>query len=63
MKAGEKQTGIVNQIHSQINQTQKQISQVYKIVQKRSNSKLQSNKKVSSNTRKRKKNKVTRMRQ
>jgi hypothetical protein len=63
MKAGEKQTGIVNQIRSQMNQTQKQISQVYKIVQKRSNSKLQSNKKVSSNTRKRKKNKVTRMRQ
>ena len=63
MKAGEKQTGILNQIRSQMNKTQKQISQVYKIVQKRSNSKLQSNQKVSSNTRKRKKNKVTRRRQ
>jgi hypothetical protein len=62
MKAGEKQTGTINQIRSQVNQTQKQISQVYEIVQKRSNSKLQSNQKVSSNTRKRKKNKVTRMR-
>jgi hypothetical protein len=62
MKAGEKQTGTINQIRSQVNQTQKQISQVYKIVQKRSNSKLQSNQKVSSNTRKREKNKVTRMR-
>ncbi|HEV2877037.1 MAG TPA: hypothetical protein VGW09_07165 [Nitrososphaeraceae archaeon] len=63
MKAGEKQTGILNQIRSQMNKTQKQISQVYKIAQKRSDNKLQSNKKVSSNTRKRKKNKVTRMRQ
>jgi hypothetical protein len=63
MKAGEKQTGIANQIRSQMNKTQKQISQVYKIAQKRSDSKLQSKKKVSSNTRKRKKNKVTRMRQ
>ena len=63
IRAGEKQTGIVNQIRSQMNKTQKEISQVYKIVQKRSNSKLQSNQKVSSNTRKRKKNKVTRMRQ
>lgn len=63
MKAGERQTGTINQIRSQMNKTQKQISQVYKIVQKRSNSKLQSNQKVSSNTRKRKKNKVTRMRQ
>ena len=63
MKAGERQTGSINQIRSQMNKTQKQISQVYKIVQKRSNSKLQSNQKVSSNTRKRKKNKVTRMRQ
>jgi uncharacterized phage infection (PIP) family protein YhgE len=62
MKAGEKQTGIANQIRSQMNKTQKQISQVYKIAQKRSDSKLQSKKKVSSNTRKRKKNKVTRMR-
>jgi uncharacterized phage infection (PIP) family protein YhgE len=62
MKAGERQTGTINQIRSQMNKTQKQISQVYKIVQKRSNSKLQSNQKVSSNTRKRKKNKVTRMR-
>ena len=52
MKAGERQTGTVNQIRSQMNKTQKQISQVYKIVQKRSNSKLQSNQKVSSNTRK-----------
>jgi hypothetical protein len=63
MKAGEKQTGIANQIRSQINKTQKQISQVYKIAQKRSDSKLQSKKKVPSNARKRKKNKVTRMRQ
>jgi hypothetical protein len=63
MKAGERQTETINQIRSQMNKTQKQISQVYKIVQKRSNSKLQSNQKVSSNTRKRKKNKVTRMRQ
>lgn len=63
MKAGERQTGTINQIRSQMNKTQMQISQVYKIVQKRSNSKLQSNQIVSSNTRKRKKNKVTRMRQ
>ncbi|HEY9386978.1 MAG TPA: hypothetical protein VIP70_08045 [Nitrososphaeraceae archaeon] len=63
MKAGEKQTGIANQICSQMNKTQKQISQVYKIAQKRSASKLQSNKKVSSNARKRKKNRVMRMRQ
>jgi hypothetical protein len=63
MKAGEKQTGIVNQISSQMKKTQKQISQLYKIAQKGSDNKLQSNKKVSSNTRKRKKNKVTRMRQ
>jgi hypothetical protein len=62
MKAGEKQTGIANQIHSQMNKTQKQISQVYKIAQKRSDSKLQSKKKVYSNTRERKKNKVKRMR-
>jgi uncharacterized phage infection (PIP) family protein YhgE len=62
MKAGERQTGTINQIHSQVNQIQKQISRVYKIVQKRSNSKLRSNKKISSNTRKRKKNKVTIMR-
>jgi uncharacterized coiled-coil protein SlyX len=53
MKAGERQTGTINQIRSQMNKTQKQISRVYKIVQKRSNSKLRS--KVSSNTRKRKK--------
>lgn len=62
MKAGEKQTGIANQIRSQMNKTQKQISQVYKIAQKRSDSKLQSKKKAYSNTRERKKNKVTRMR-
>jgi hypothetical protein len=62
MKAGERQTGTINQIRSQMNKTQKQISRVYKIVQKRSNSKLRSNKKVSGNTRKRKKNKVTIMR-
>jgi hypothetical protein len=62
MKAGEKQTGIANQIRSQMNKTQKQISQVYKIAQKRSDSKLQSKKKVYSNTRERKKNKVKRMR-
>ena len=54
MKAGERQTGTINQIRSQMNKTQKQMSQVYKIVHKRSNSKLQSNQKVSSNTRKRK---------
>lgn len=60
MKAGERQTGTINQIRSQMNKTQTQISQVYEIVQKRSNSKLQSNQKVSSNTRKRKKSKVTR---
>jgi hypothetical protein len=52
MKAGERQTGTIDQIRSQMNKTQKQISQVYKIVQKRSNSKLQSNQKGSSNTRK-----------
>ena len=63
MKVGEKQTGIANQIRSQMNKTQKQISQVYKIAQKRFDSKLQSKKKVYSNTRKRKKNRVTRMRQ
>jgi hypothetical protein len=63
IRAGEKQTGIVNQIRSQMNKTQKQISQVYKIAQKRSDSKLQSNKKLSSNMGKRKKNKVTRRRQ
>ncbi len=62
MKAGERQTGTINQIRSQMNKTQKQISRVYKIVQKRSNSKLRSNKIVSSNTRKRKKIKVTIMR-
>jgi hypothetical protein len=62
MKAGERQTGTINQIRSQMNKTQKQISRVYKIVQKRSNSKLRSNKKVSSNRRKRKKIKVTIMR-
>ena len=63
IRAGEKQTGIVNQIRSQMNKTQEQISQVYKIAQKRSDSKLQSNKKLSSNMGKRKKNKVTRRRQ
>jgi small-conductance mechanosensitive channel len=47
MKAGERQTGMVNQIRSQVNQIQKQISQVHKNVQKRSGGKLQSGKKVS----------------
>ena len=54
MKAGERQTETINQIRSQMNKTQKQISQVYKIVQKRSNSKLQSGKKISRNKKKNK---------
>ena len=55
MKAGERQTGIVNQIRSQVNQIQKQISQVHKNVQKRSGGKLQSGKKVSGGKKKNKK--------
>jgi methylthioribose-1-phosphate isomerase len=57
MKAGERQTEIVNQIRSQVNQIQKQVSQVQKSIQKRSTSKLQSNKKVTTNKNKNKKNK------
>ena len=57
MRARERQTEIVNQIRSQVNQIQKQVSQVQKIIQKRSTSKLQSNKKVASNRSKKKKNK------
>jgi hypothetical protein len=55
MRAGERQTEIVNQIRSQVNQIQKQVSQVQKSIQKRSTSKLQSNKKVASNKKKNKK--------
>ena len=36
MRAGERQTEIVNQIRSQVNQIQKQVSQVQKSIQKRS---------------------------
>ncbi len=57
MRAGERQTEIVNQIRSQVNQIQKQVSQVQKSIQKRSTSKLQSNKKVASYKKKNKKNK------
>lgn len=42
MRAGERQTEIVNQIRSQVNQIQKNVSQVQKSIQKRSTSKLQS---------------------
>jgi transcriptional regulator of aromatic amino acid metabolism len=45
MRAGERQTVIVNQIRSQVNQIQKQISQVHKSVQKASTGKLQLGKK------------------
>jgi small-conductance mechanosensitive channel len=55
MKAGERQTGTVNQIRSQVNQIQKRISLLYKSVQKRSTGKLQSGKKISRNKKKNKK--------
>src|SRR5215203_5351874 len=55
MKASERQGGIVNQLHSQINMIQRQITQVHKIVQKRPASKIQSGKKVSRNKKKNKK--------
>jgi small-conductance mechanosensitive channel len=35
MKAGERQTGTINQIRSQINQIQKRISLLYKSIQKK----------------------------
>src|SRR5918992_6102083 len=54
IRAGERQTGIVNQIRSQVNQIQKQISLLHKSVQKRSTSKLQSGKKISRNKKKNK---------
>jgi hypothetical protein len=55
MKAGERQTGTVSQIRSQVNQIQKRISLLHKSVQKRSTSKLQSGKKISRNKKKNKK--------
>ena len=55
MKAGERQTGTVNQIRSQVNQIQKRISLLHKSVQKRSTSKLQSSKKIFQNKEKNKK--------
>jgi hypothetical protein len=55
MKASERQGGIVNQLRSQINMIQRQITQVHKIVQKRPASKIQSGKKVSRNKKKNKK--------
>jgi small-conductance mechanosensitive channel len=55
MKAGERQTVIVNQIRSQVNQIQKQISQVHKSVQKASTGKLQLGKNKSGNKKKNKK--------
>jgi small-conductance mechanosensitive channel len=55
MKACERQGGIVNQLRSQINMIQRQITQVHKIVQKRPASKIQSGKKVSRNKKKNKK--------
>jgi predicted RNase H-like nuclease (RuvC/YqgF family) len=57
MRAGERKTEIVNQIRSQVNQIQKHVSQIQKSIQKRSTSKLQSNKKVVINKSKNKKNK------
>jgi hypothetical protein len=54
MKVGERQTGTVNQIRSQVNQIQKRISLLYKSVQKRSTGKLQSGKKISRNKKKNK---------
>ena len=55
MRAGERQTVIVNQIRSQVNQIQKQISQVHKSVQKASTSKLQLGKNKLGNKKKNKK--------
>jgi small-conductance mechanosensitive channel len=52
IRAGERQTGTVIQIRSQVNQIQKQISLLHKSVQKRSTSKLQSGKKISRNKKK-----------
>ena len=52
MKAGERQTGTINQIRSQVNHIQKRISLLHKSVQKRSTSKLQSGKKISRNKKK-----------
>jgi uncharacterized coiled-coil protein SlyX len=54
MKVGEKQTGTINQIRSQVNQIQKRISLLHKSVQKRSISKLQSSKRISRNKKKNK---------
>jgi small-conductance mechanosensitive channel len=54
IRAGERQTGTVNQIRSQVNQIQKRISLLHKSVQKRSTSKLQSGKKISRNKKKNK---------
>jgi small-conductance mechanosensitive channel len=52
IRAGERQTGTVNQIRYQVNQIQKRISLLHKSVQKRSTSKLQSGKKISRNKKK-----------
>ncbi|MDQ3838817.1 MAG: hypothetical protein M3297_06070, partial [Thermoproteota archaeon] len=49
MKARDRQAGIVNQLHAQINLIQRQITQVHKTVKKRPDSKIQSVKKVSKN--------------
>ena len=57
MRAGVRQTEVVNQIRSQVNQIQKKVSQLQKSIQKKSTSKLQSYKKVTSNKKKNKKNK------
>jgi small-conductance mechanosensitive channel len=54
IRAGERQTGTVNQIRSQVNQIQKRISLLHKSVQKRSTNKLQSGKKISRNKKKNK---------
>jgi len=55
MRAGERQTVIVNQIRSQVNQIQKKISQVHKSVQKGSTGKLQLGKNKSDKKKKTKK--------
>jgi hypothetical protein len=57
IRTGETQTGIDNQIRTQVNQIQKQISQVNKSIQKRSTGKLQSGKSRSSNKKSKTKNK------
>jgi hypothetical protein len=54
IRAGERQTGTVNQIRSHVNQIQKRISLLHKSVQKRSTSKLQSGKQISRNKKKNK---------